>query len=117
MGYTTIDLNDEWLKGKTPDQIRAGITEDYIVIKKVGSLSSPSVPQKLHDLIRQPETGAIYCEPPDRVFPSFHPHLQTRFEPEVIAVKTVLFSNENVNLNSLFDTLVQIYNKAIVRRV
>lgn len=117
MSYTTIDLSDEWIKGKTPDEIRVGVKEDYIVIRKRNSTSAFSIPQRLHDLIQKPETGAVYCEPPDKVFPIIQPHLQFRFEPDVIAIKTSLFNNTNVNLNNLFDTLICVYNKAIVRRV
>lgn len=113
MSYTMINLNDEWISGKTPDQIRVGITEDYIILKK----SDVSIPQKLHDLIQKPETGAVYLESSDQIFPIIQPHLQFRFEPEIIALKTQLFNNENINLSSFFDTLIRIYYKSIVRRV
>jgi len=117
VGYAVIDLNNKPSQIDTPDQIRSRVKEDYIIVKKLKPSSVFSVPQKLHDLIQNPETGAVYCEPTNKIFPSLHPYLQISFEPEIIAIKIELFTDENVNLNSLFDTIVRIYNKAIVRRV
>lgn len=101
------------LAGETADQLRVGITEDYVILKKVDY----DIPQKLHDAIRRPETGAAYCESPTEAFPIIQPQLQARFEPSVIALKTELFNGENVDLTSFFNTIIKVYHKAIVRRI
>ena len=114
MSYTIVCLDNEAISSGTPDLLRSTVTDDYIILKKS---AEESIPAKLFEAIEKPETGAAYCEPEDGFFPIIQPSLQTKFTPNVIAIKTSLFTNENVVLDDLFETIIKIYNKAIVRRV
>ena len=114
MNYTVIDMTEEWLKDKTPDEIRLGITEDIIILKKN---KQDNIPLALFEKINNPQTGAVYCETYKTFFPIFCPTLNFQFEPDLIAIKTELFNSENIVLNSFFQTIAKIYTKAIVRRV
>lgn len=116
MNYKVINLKDEQFVDKTPDQIRPGIDADYVVIIS-GNSEHLIIPEELHDKINLPETGAVYCEGPNEVFPIIQPQLQWKFSPKMIAIKTQFLNNETTDFNNLFETIIRIYNKAIVRRV